>query len=110
MTPVSYGLWQRCEYVNVPINKQGVSLGTRANVTICRPNLYMRYKSDHFEQCYHIRRNCPVTPLSQLPEGCSCKYLPSAKGLQWLTVLAAICLGLGLLILFVKTQVSPQNG
>jgi hypothetical protein len=90
--------------------KQGVALGSRINVTICRPNVYMRYSLDHFDTCYSIRRNCPVIVPGQLPEGCYCQYLPSAKGLQWLTILAAVFLVLGLLILYLKTIASPQNG
>jgi len=109
MTPVSYGLWQRCEYTNVTIMKQGVALGTRPNVQICRPNRYMRYSPEKHNDCYNFRRQCPVMEGAQLPEGCSCRYLPSAKGLQWLTVLAAICLVLGLLILYFKLITSPQN-
>jgi hypothetical protein len=109
MAPVSYGLWQRCEYTNLTIMKQGVALGIRPNVQTCRPNVYMRYSADKFDTCYYIRRNCPVTEKAQLPEGCSCRYLPSAKGLQWLTVLAAICLVLGLLLLYFIAISSPQN-
>jgi len=109
MAPVSYGLWQRCESINATIIKQGVALGLRHNVQQCYPNRYMRYSSDKFEPCYHIRRNCPVLQPSQIPEGCSCRYLPSAKGLQWLTVLAAVCLVLGLFLLYLKTITSPQN-
>jgi len=109
MSPVSYGLWQRCEYTNVTIMKQGVALGTRPNVQICRPNRYMRYSVNDFEACYSVRRNCPVTEPGQLPKGCSCRYLPSARGLQWLTVLAAIFLILGLLILYLKTIAKPEN-
>jgi len=109
MTPVSYGLWQRCEYTNVTIMKQGVALGTRPNVQICRPNRYMRYSVENFDTCYYIRRNCPVTEPEQLPNGCSCRYLPSAKALQWLTILAAIFLISGLLILYLKTIATPQN-
>ncbi len=110
MTPVSYGLWERCEYVNITIMKQGVAIGTRPNVRICRPNRYMRYSVNNFDTCYYIRRNCPVTEPAQLPKGCSCRYLPSAKALQWLTVLAAVCLVIGLLILYLKTIAKPQNG
>lgn len=110
MAPVSYGLWQRCEYANITIMKQGVALGVRPNVQICRPNRYMRYSADKFDTCYHIRRNCPVIEPEQLPEGCSCRYLPSAKGLQWLTILAAVFLVLGLLLLYFKTIATPQNG
>jgi hypothetical protein len=109
MAPVDYGLWQRCEYTNITIMKQGVALGVRPNVQVCRPNRYMRYSVDNFDLCYHIRRNCPVTEPSQLPKGCSCRYLPSAKGLQWLTLLAAGCLILGLLLLYLKIITSPQN-
>ncbi len=90
--------------------KQGIALGTRPNVQICRPNRYMRYKVQNFDTCYPIRRNCPVTEVGSLPEGCSCRYLPSAKGLQWLTSLAAVCLIIGLLILYLRTIVTPQNG
>jgi len=109
MPPVSYGLWQRCENNNITIMKQGVALGTRPNVQICRPNRYMRYSVESFDQCYNIRRNCPVMEAGQLPKGCSCRYLPSAKGLQWLTVLAAICLVIGLLILYLRTIATPEN-
>jgi len=109
MSPVSYGLWQRCEYTNLTIMKQGVSIGTRPNVQICRPNYYMRYSAANFDACYHIRRNCPVIEPGKLPKGCSCRYLPSAKGLQWLTVLAAVCLVVGLLILYLKTIAQPEN-
>jgi len=110
MSPVSYGLWQRCEYSNITIMKQGIALGVQPNVQLCRPNLYMRYSPDKFDTCYHIRRNCPVTEPSQLPEGCSCRYLPSARGLQWLTILAAVCLILGLLLLYLKIIAESQNG
>jgi hypothetical protein len=110
MAPVSYGIWQRCEFKNETIVKQGVALGIRPNIQICYPNRYMRYSPDKFDTCYHIRRNCPVTQTKPLPEGCSCRYLPSAKALQWLTVLAGICLVLGLLLLYLKTVSSPQNG
>ncbi|CAF1971525.1 unnamed protein product [Rotaria magnacalcarata] len=109
MAPVSYGLWQRCEYSNITISKQGVSLGTRPNVELCRPNHYMRYSPDKYDLCYHRRRGCPVTEPANLPEGCSCRYLPSAKGLQWLTIYATIFLILGLLLLYLKTITSPQN-
>jgi hypothetical protein len=109
MPPVSYGLWQRCEKVNITIMKQGVALGTRVNVQICRPNVYMRYSLDHFDACYSIRRNCPVIEPGQLPQGCYCRYLPSAKALQWLTILAVVFLVIGLLILYLKTIASPQN-
>jgi hypothetical protein len=110
MGPVTYGLWQRCEYLNLTIMKQGVALGVRPNVQVCRPNRYMRYSSKNFDACYNIRRNCPVVEAGQLPEGCSCRYLPSTKALQWLTVLAAGCLILGLLILYLRIITSPQNG
>ncbi|CAF2322110.1 unnamed protein product [Rotaria sp. Silwood2] len=109
MAPVSYGLWQRCEYSDIPLTKQGVAFGTRPNVQICWPNRYMRYSPDKFDTCYSIRRNCPVIEKNDLPEGCSCRYLPSAKALQWLTVLAAIFLVVGLLLLYLKTIASPQN-
>jgi len=109
MTPVSYGLWQRCEYDNLPIMKQGVALGTRANVEICYPNRYMRYSPNNYQTCYNVRRQCPVLEKSQLPEGCLCRYLPSTKGLQWLTVLAAICLICGLLIIYLKIITSSNN-
>lgn len=89
--------------------KQGVALGIRPNVQLCRPNLYMRYSADKHDSCYHVRRNCPVANLAQLPEGCSCRYLPSTRGLQWLTILAAVFLVLGLVLLYFKTIVSPQN-
>jgi len=109
MAPVSYGLWERCESMNITIMKQGVALGIRPNVQICRPNKYMRYSAKNFDVCYHIRRNCPVTEPAQLPKECSCSYLPSAKGLQWLTFLAAIFLILGLLLLYLKTITTAQN-
>lgn len=109
MGPVSYGLWQRCEKLNVTIMKQGVALGIRPNVQICRPNRYMRYTSDKFPACYHIRRNCAVHQQAQLPEGCLCRYLPSVRVLQWLSIVAAIFLVLGLLLLYFKTITSPQN-
>jgi hypothetical protein len=79
MAPVSYGIWYRCENMNVSIIKQGVALGTRLNVQVCRPNVYMRYSSDNHHSCYHIRRNFPVTLKDQLTEGCSCRYLLPAK-------------------------------
>lgn len=109
MAPVSYGLWQRCEYTSITITKQGVPLGVRPNVELCRPNHYMRYSPDKFDECYHIRRSCPVMKPEDIPKGCSCQYLPSAKGLQWLTVFAAILLVLGLLLLYLKTIATPQN-
>ena len=109
MAPVSYGLWERCENTNITIMKQGVALGIRPNVQICRPNRYMRYSADKFDTCYYIRRNCPVTEKAQLPAGCSCRYLPSAKALQWLTVLAAICLVIGLLLLYFIAITTPEN-
>ena len=110
MAPVSYGLWQRCELVNITIMKQGVALGIRPNVQLCRPNRYMRYSPDKYETCYYIRRNCPVTERAQLPDGCACRYLPSTKFLQWLTIFAAVFLIIGLLLLYLKTITSPQNG
>lgn len=110
MPPVSYGLWQRCENVNITVIKQGISLGTRPNVQVCRPNRYMRYSTENFDKCYNLRRNCPVVDQSQLPAECKCRYLPSTKALQWLTVLAAICLVIGLLILHLKTIGTAQNG
>lgn len=110
MSPVSYGLWKRCENLNITIVKQGVSFGTRPNVEVCIPNRYMRYSFNNFDKCYHLRRNCPVNEQSQLPAVCSCRYLPSTKALQWLTVLAAICLVIGLLILHLKTIGTAQNG
>ena len=109
MTPVSYGLWERCEYTNISIIKQGVALGTQPNVQFCYPNRYLRYSPESYQACRNFRRNCPVTPKDQLPEGCSCRYLPSAKGLQWLTVLAAICLTLGVILLYLKTITTPEN-
>jgi hypothetical protein len=109
MAPVSYGLWQRCEYTNITIVKQGVALGTRPNVFICRPNHYMRYSVENFEICYYIRRNCPVIEPGQLPKGCHCQYLPYAKGLQWLVILAAIFLIVGLLLLYLKIIATPQK-
>lgn len=109
MAPVSYGLWQRCEYLNITIMKQGVALGIRPNVQTCRPNRYMRYSAEKFDTCYFIRRNCPVTDSLHLPADCSCRYLPSAKALQWLTILAAIFLVLGLLLLYFVAIVKPLN-
>ncbi|CAF0839522.1 unnamed protein product [Rotaria sordida] len=109
MGPVSYGLWERCEYTNITIIKQGLALGTRPNVRICWPNRYMRYSPDKYSTCSSIRRKCSVFDPSDLPEGCSCRYLPSAKGSQWLTILAAVFLILGLLLLYLKTIASPQN-
>ncbi|CAF1267233.1 unnamed protein product [Adineta steineri] len=109
MAPVSYGLWERCEYTNLTIMKQGVALGVRPNVRICRPNRYMRYSPEDFEKCYYIRRNCPVVEKSELPKECSCRYLPSARALQWLTILSAVFLVFGLLLLYLKTITSPQN-
>lgn len=110
MAPVSYGLWKRCEKINVNIVKQGVSLGTQPNVTVCRPNQYMRYSAKNFDKCYHLRRNCPVTPQSQLPSVCTCDYLPSTSALQWLTILAAVFLVIGLLVLYLKTIGTAENG
>jgi len=109
MTPVSYGLWERCEYTSVSIMKQGVALGTRHNVHVCRPNRYMRYSVENFDTCYYVRRNCPVVEPGNLPKGCSCRYLPSTKGLQWLTILAAVFLSIGLLLLYVKLVTSSQK-
>jgi len=109
MAPVSYGLWQRCENSNLTIMKQGVALGVRHNVQICYPNRYMRYSADKFDTCYHIRRNCPVTEPGQLPDGCFCRYLPSARALQWLTVLAAVFLILGLVLVYLKIIITGQN-
>ena len=110
MVPVSYGLWSRCEYMNLTIMKQRVALGVRQNVQVCRPNHYMRYSADNFDTCYHIRRNCPVTEPEKLHEGCSCQYLPSTKGLQWLTILAAIFLVIGLILLYLRTILIANNG
>ena len=110
MGSVSYGLWQRCEYANLTIMKQGVALGIRPNVQLCRPNRYMRYSPEKYDTCYHIRRNCPVAETTHIPEGCSCRYLPSTKALQWLTILAAIFLIFALLLLYMKTIVSAENG
>ncbi|CAF3756868.1 unnamed protein product [Rotaria magnacalcarata] len=110
MVPVSYGLWERCEYQNITINKQGIALGTRPNVLTCWPNQYMRYSPENFHPCYSIRRECPIKEKKNLPEGCSCRYLSSTKVLQWLTVIAAIFLVLGLVLLYLKVIASPQNG
>ncbi len=90
--------------------KQGVALGTRHNVQLCRPNRYMRYSVENFDVCYYVRRNCPVTEPAQLPKGCSCQYLPSAKALQCLTIIAAAFLVIGLIILYIKLITSPQKG
>ena len=109
MTPVSYGIWDRCEYTNVSIIKQGVTVGYRSNVQFCYPNRYMRYSPESYQTCNHWRRSCPVLSKEKIPEGCSCRYLPSGKALQWLTVLAAIFLGLGLLLLYLKTITAPEN-
>ena len=109
MTPVSYGIWERCEYTNITIIKQGVTVGTRADVQFCYPNRYMRYSPQSYQACHNFRRSCPVLSKDKIPEGCSCRYLPSAKALQWLTVLAAICLTIGLILLYVKTIAAPEN-
>ena len=109
MPPVSYGLWQRCEYSNITIIKQGITLGSRSDVQICWPNRYMRYSSDNFDQCYAFRRDCPVKMNKDLPKGCSCNYLPSTKALQWLAILTATLLSFGLLLLHFNTIASPQN-
>jgi len=109
MAPVSYGIWERCEYTNITVIKQGITIGTRTNVQFCYPNLYMRYSPDHYNSCRNFRRRCSVLGKDQLPEGCSCRYLPSAKALQWLTVLAAVFLILGLLLLYLKSITSPEN-
>ncbi|CAF1117000.1 unnamed protein product [Adineta ricciae] len=109
MDPVSYGLWERCEYVNMTIIKQGVALGVRPHVKICRPNHYMRYSSEKFLTCYNIRRNCPVLQKDQIPEGCSCRYLSSDRALQWLAVLAAVFIVLGLVLLYLKAIAQPLN-
>lgn len=110
MGPVSYGLWERCERFNWSITKQGIAVGTRPNVQICRPNRYMRYPSEKFPSCYPIRRECVTSEKVKLDNGCSCRYLPSTRGLQWLTILAAIFLILGLLLLYLKTISSAENG
>lgn len=90
--------------------KQGVALGVRSDIKICLPNRYMRYIPDKYYTCSQIRRKCPVTiDDKQLSEGCSCSYLPSTKGLQWLTCLGAICIILGLLLLYLKVIATPQN-
>jgi hypothetical protein len=109
MAPTSYGIWERCEYTNVTIIRQGVTMGTRKNVQFCYPNVYMRYTPEHYTTCNNYRRRCSVLEKSQIPEGCSCRYLPSAKGLQWLTILAALTLILGLLLIYLKLISSSQN-
>lgn len=110
MSPVSYGLWQRCENMNISMTKQGITLGTRNNVRVCRPNWYMRYPIDKFPICYPIRRSCGVAENEELGDGCSCRYLPSTKGLQWLTVLATVFIVLGLLLVYLKIISSAENG
>jgi len=110
MAPVSYGIWKRCEYTNVSVLRQGVAIGTLTNFQFCYPNYYMRYSPDNYNLCYNFRRRCSVLEKHQLPEGCSCRYLPFTKGLQWLTVLAAFFLFLGLILLYLKIIASPQNG
>jgi hypothetical protein len=110
MAPVSYGLWQRCEHVNVTIMKQGVALGIQADVQICRANRYMRYSPAHFPSCYQIRRHCPVIDKQRLPAGCSCRYLPSIEAVQWLTVLAVVFLVVAVLLLYLKAISSADNG
>jgi hypothetical protein len=109
MTPVSYGIWERCEYTNITIIKQGVTIGTRTNVQFCYPNRYMRYSPNSYHTCNVWRRSCPVLTKDKIPAGCSCSYLPSAKALQWLTVLAAVCLILGLILLYLKIITAPEN-
>jgi len=109
MTPVSYGIWERCEYTNITIIKQGVTIGTRTNVQFCYPNRYMRYSPNSYHTCNVWRRSCPVLTKDKIPAGCSCSYLPSAKALQWLTVLATVCLILGLILLYLKTITAPEN-
>lgn len=109
MTPVSYGIWERCEYTNLTLMRQGVTLGTRTNVQFCHPNRYMRYSTNNYTLCHNYRRKCSVFNQDQFPEGCSCQYLPSTKGLQWLTGLAAICLILGILLLYLRSIASPNN-
>ena len=90
--------------------KQGVALGVRTDIKVCRPNRYMRYTPDTFHACYPTRRTCSVIDDDKLHEGCSCSYLPSTKGLQWLTCLGALCIILGLLLLYLKVITTPQNG
>lgn len=110
MGPVSYGLWERCELSNQTVSKQGVALGVRADVQTCRPNVYMRYSPEKDDKCYHLRRNCPVIEPSKLPDGCECRYLPYTRVLQWFTILAAILLVVAVLLLYLKTISSAQNG
>lgn len=110
MGRVSYGLWQRCETRNVTILKQGIALGVRTNVQTCQPNWYMRYSPSAFHSCFPIRRDCAVNLDSNIAPGCSCRYLPSTKGLQWLTIIASGFLVLGLILLYLRTISSPENG
>lgn len=109
MPPVTYGLWQRCEYENKSLTEQGVAVGVRLNVPICYPNRYLRYSPSSYRTCNFYRNKCPVMNKNDLLKECSCRYLPSSKALQWLTVLAAICLVLGLILLYFKAIATPQN-
>ncbi|CAF0893229.1 unnamed protein product [Didymodactylos carnosus] len=108
LAPISYGLWERCEMQNVTFQKQGLPINQRATY-VCLPNRYLRYSADHNNECFHRRRECGLYSSQTLPDGCKCRYLPSTKGLQWLTILAAIVLIIGLLLLYMKLIATPQN-
>ncbi|CAF0892969.1 unnamed protein product [Didymodactylos carnosus] len=109
LAPISYGLWQRCEMQNVTFSKQAVGINARETY-VCMPNRYLRYNSEHNAECFYRRRECGLYSANSIPADCRCRYLPSTKGLQWLTILAAISLVLGLLLLYLKLIATAQNG
>lgn len=109
MSPVTYGLWQRCEYENKTLTEQGIAIGIRLNVPICYPNRYLRYSPSSFKTCNFYRNKCAVVGKNDLPKECSCQYLPSSKGLQWLAIIATVCLILGLILLYLKAVAIPEN-
>ncbi|CAF1491164.1 unnamed protein product [Adineta steineri] len=39
----------------------------------------MRYTLNRFDSCYNTRQDCSILRVNQIPEGCSCRYLPLTK-------------------------------
>jgi hypothetical protein len=68
----------------------------------------MRYTPKSFTRCHNIRRNCPVSN-KETPAECQCNYLSSTKALQWLTIIAAVFISLGLILLYLRIISSPGN-
>ncbi|CAF0893211.1 unnamed protein product [Didymodactylos carnosus] len=119
--PHYYGLWERCQYMDISFATPVVIKSSSTNIInfdtgtptirnfVCRPNTYLRYKSKDIdtEICFIYRHLC--SSLTNVIHPCTCNYLPSTKGLQWCCILAAIFMILGLLLLYLKLIAIPQH-